>query len=316
MFAIIRDGSFDSPTARLALLNTPLLSQDRVLVRVIAAGVTAMETHWLPTWKLVDGQDRRGPVTLGHEFTGEIIAVGKDVNGYSAGDRVLGHIRLYDEGATAPLVSVHPDDIIPLPHRCDPVLAATLPLAGLTAWQAMITHGDVREGQKVLIHGGAGGVGHLAIQIARWRGAHVVTTCSGDDAEFCRSLGAKETIDFGSERFEEKANDVDLVLDVVGGDVQERSWDVVRKGGKLITIAGEEEDAPDQERARQQGIEAKFFIVEMNADHLGRLVELYADGAIMPVVGKRYRLETAALAFDRGDARLRPGKSVVVLDML
>jgi NADPH:quinone reductase-like Zn-dependent oxidoreductase len=92
--------------------------------------------------------------------------------------------------------------------------------------------------------GGAGRVGHLAIQIARWRGAHVVTTCSGDDAEFCQSLGAKETIDFGSERFEEMANDVDLVLDVIGGDVQERSWDVVRKGGKLITIAGEEEDAP------------------------------------------------------------------------
>lgn len=312
MRAIIRDGVMTSPTATTGEVDNPNPCPDRLLVRPLAVGITAMETHWLPTWKKADGSARSAPVILGHEFAGEVLRAGENVADYKPGDRVIGHIRPYDDGACAALVSVHPQDVVSLPAPLDPRLASVLPLAGLTAWQALFDHGRLEKGQKVLIHGGAGGVGHLAVQLAKWHGAEVITTCGPNDLEFCRAIGADLVIDYTQDRFEDLANEVDLVLDTIGGDTQERSWKVIRRGGTLVTIAGEKEDAPSQERAERQGIRALFFIVTMDRNQLQKLIALQADGHLHPVVDRLYAFDEVLSFFEGSDFRSGRGKAIML----
>lgn len=315
MKALIVAGTADQPDVAMADVAEPCAAPDRLLIEPISAGVTTMEPHWSTNWTMADGGPRKSPVILGREISGRVVEVGAAVEGFSVGQRVFGMIDAYRDGGMAERVSVVPEEVIALPYRLDASAAATMPLAGLTAWQALIVHGRLVKGETVLIHGGAGGVGSFALQIARWIGARVITTADASDADFCRELGADEVIDFRHQRFEDDVGQVDLVFDMIGGDVQDRSWGVLRHGGRLVTIAGEAEDAPDQDRAMAAGVTAIFFIVTMDGEQLATLRDLALSGDVIPIVGRRIPLDEAERAFapDRTDARR--GKTVIMVSM-
>ena len=196
-----------------------------VRVRVFAAGITPTELTWDATYQTPDGRDRL-PSIPGHDVSGVVEALGRGVTGVSPGDAVYGLIDFPRDGSAAEFVAVPAAHLAPKPGTLDHVRAAAVPLSALTAWQALFDHAGLAAGQKVLIHGAAGGVGSFAVQLARWRGAQVSGTTSADDADFLRALGVETVIDYRAARFEDLLRDVDVVLDTVGGETLERSWRV------------------------------------------------------------------------------------------
>jgi NADPH:quinone reductase-like Zn-dependent oxidoreductase len=189
----------------------------------------------------------------------------------------------------------------------DHVHASAVPLSGLTAWQALFDHGNLAKGQTVLIHGAGGGVGTYAVQLAHWRGAHVIGTASKSKAEFLRTLGADQVIDYSATRFEDTIRNVDLILDGVGGDTLERSWGVVRKGGTLVTIV---DDAPE-EKAKGFGIKAASILVKPDCSELVQLARLIDAGILHPVIEAVYSLSQARLAYEHGLLGHNRGKVVL-----
>src|SRR5262249_2139018 len=191
----------------------PRPGDGEVLVRVHAAGVIHTELSWGPTWTTPAGEARPLPVIPGHEFSGEISAVTAGVRDVGVGDLVYGLNDWYRDGALAEYCGARVADLAGKPSRVDPVRAAATPISALTAWQGLVERAGLAAGQRVLIHGAAGGVGAFAVQLARWRGARVIGTASAANLDFVRSLGADEVIDYRAERFEDVARDVDVVFD-------------------------------------------------------------------------------------------------------
>src|ERR1700757_5223209 len=214
-----------------------------VLVRVHAAGVIHTELSWVPTWTTRAGEPRRLPVIPGHEFSGEIAALGVGVRDAGVGHLVYGLNDWYWDGASAEYCVARVADIAHKPASVDHVHAAATPISALTSWQGLVERAGLAAGQRVLIHGAAGGVGTFAVQLARWRGARVTATASSANLDFVRSLGADEVIDYRTERFEDLVRDMDAVFDGVGGETLERSWGVLKDGGKLVTVAAQSEGA-------------------------------------------------------------------------
>src|SRR5215472_2941971 len=239
----------------------PRPGDGEVLVRVHAAGVISTELSWDPTWTTQAGEPRPLPVIPGHEFSGEISALGAGVSDVSVGDLVYGLNDWYRDGASAEYCVARVADFAHKPSGVDHVHAAATPISALTAWQGLVERAGLAEGQRVLIHGAAGGVGTFAVQLARWRGARVIGTASAANLDFVRSLGADEVIDYRAARFEDVVRDVDVVFDAVGGETLDRSWKVLRPGGRLVTIVEVEKPADDRGRAA-------FFIVEPSARQL------------------------------------------------
>src|SRR5436305_3589034 len=235
---------------------TPRPGPGEVLVRVRAAGVTPTELLWAPTWTTRDGAPRPLPVIPGHEFSGEVAALGEGVTALRVGEAVYGMNDWFADGAQAEYCLARPADVARKPASVDHARAAATPISALTAWQGLFERGRLAAGERVLIHGGAGGVGGFAVQLARRRGARVTATASAGNVDFVRGLGADEVIDYRAERFEGRVRGVDAVFDTVGGDTLQRSWGVMKPGGRLVTVAASEEGSPD-ERTR-----ATFFIVE------------------------------------------------------
>src|SRR5262245_57524082 len=211
--------------------------EGEVLVRVHAAGVIQTELSWVPTWTTQAGEPRPLPVIPGHEFSGEIAALGAEVRDVGVGDLVYGLNDWYRDGASAEYCVARVTDLAHKPSSVDHVHAAATPISALTAWQGLVERAGLGAGQRVLIHGAAGGVGTFAVQLARWRGARVTGTASAANLDFVQSLGADEAIDYRVERFENVVRDVDVVFDTVGGETLERSWGVLKPGGRLVTVA-------------------------------------------------------------------------------
>ena len=182
---------------------------------------------------------------------------GRPRAGLAVGDEVFGFIDFRRDGADAEYVAARADELVPKPATLTHAQAAAVPLSALTAWQALFEQGDLERGQRVLIHGGAGGVGSFAVQFARWRGAHVTATSSARDTDLVRELGADEVIDYRTQRFEDAVADQDLVFDTVGGETWERSWEVLRPGGRLVSIAVPR----PPEREGDDGRRAIWFVV-------------------------------------------------------
>lgn len=314
--AWIADAAAGDLSIRVGDTEVPAHADDRLLVNVDAVGLTFGEPHWVTngTMALPDGSQRPLPVIVGHEFAGRIAHVGAATSGFSVGDRVVGLIDFWRNGAAAEQASVLPSEITRLPDAVSAVEAATLPIGALTAWQALFAFAKLQAGETVLIHGGAGAVGTFAIQIAKGVGARVIATARGADAVvLCRELGADEAIDTKAERFEDVTGKVDVVFDTVGRDLLERSWTFVSPGARLVTISGEAEDAPSPERARQLGIEAFWFIVKPDPAQLAEIVRWVADGRMTVQVDRTYRLGEARQAFSDAQTRSKRGKTVLVL---
>ena len=246
------------------------------------------------------------PFVLGRDFSGTVAH--SDDPALPAGTLVHGLLGI-EHGSFAQYTVVRADTLARVPGAMDRIAAAAVPLAGLTAWQGLIDHGRLLAGQRVLIHAGAGGVGHLAVQFAKARGATVITTVSTDDVAFARSLGADEVIDHTQERFESGLRDIDLVYDLVGDDTQERSWAVLKKGGTLVSTVQE----PSQEKASAIGVRATRYTAEPDADQLREIDALIQSGKVRPFVARTVAYGEAREAL-RGLERGH-GAGKVVLDM-
>ena len=202
--------------------SRPEPGRGEVLVRVSFAGITPTELAWYPTSHTRTGARRTGAVPA-HEFSGEISAIGEGVAGLSTGDRVFGMNDWFADGALAEFCTTRTEWIAPMPQRLSDSEAASVPIGALTAWQGLFDRARLHAGESVLVHGGAGAVGLFAVQLARWRGAHVIATASARNLEFVRELGANEVLEYTAVRFEDKTGPIDVVFDAVGGDTLERS---------------------------------------------------------------------------------------------
>jgi NADPH:quinone reductase-like Zn-dependent oxidoreductase len=281
----------------------PTPREDEVLVLVHAAGVTPTELLWKPTWQTMSGEDRELPIP-GHEFSGAIAALGAGVTSFKVGDEIYGMNDWFGNGAQAEFCLAKPAHIARKPRSIGHAPASVTPISALTAWQALFDRGHVEKDQRVLIHGGAGGVGSFAVQLAHWKGAHVVTTVSKRNFEFVRELGASEAIDYHQTPFDKAVRDVDLVLDTIGGDTFTRSFNVLRPGGRVITIATSAESSDDP-RVREA-----FFIVEPRGDQLAEIARLIDAGTIRAVVDKVFPLAQARQAYDA-----KPNRGKVALSI-
>lgn len=224
----------------------PVLGPGDALVRVYATSITRTELTWDQTYRNPDGSPRI-PTIPGHEMSGVIESVPPGMQGLGPGDPVYGLTDFPRDGAAAEYVAIRAANLALKPRSIDHIHSAAVTLSGLTAWQALFTHAGLERGQKVLIQGGAGGVGVFAVQLAHWKGAHVITTSSGANLEFLRGLGADETVDYTKARFEDQLRDVDVVLDAVGGDVVQRSGQVLPKGGIMVSVV---KPIPENSRTR------------------------------------------------------------------
>jgi NADPH:quinone reductase-like Zn-dependent oxidoreductase len=280
----------------------PRPGEAEVLVRVHAAGVIHTELSWSTTSTTQSGEPRPLPVIPGHEFSGEIAALGPEVRDVHVGDLVYGLNDWYRDGTSAEYCVARVSDLADKPSSVDHIHAAATPISALTAWQALVERAGLVAGQRVLIHGAAGGVGNLAVQLAHSRGARVTATASAANLEFVRSLGAEEVIDYRAQRFEDVVRDVDVVFDTVGGETLERSWGVLKPGGRLVTVAASGEQTTDER------IRAAYFIVEPSRTQLEEIARLIDAGALRPVVGAVFPLAEARQAYES-----KPGRGKVVL---
>jgi len=293
---------------QLFLEDAPLpeVRRGEVLVRVRATGITPMELTWDVSYQYADGTPRI-PGIPGHEVSGVVERMAPDVTDFQPGDEVYGLVDFPHDGAAAEFAAVRAANLALKPLSIPHEQAAALPLSALTAWQALFEHARLNVGQSVLIHGGAGGVGSMAVQLARWRGSRVLATASASDAELVRSLGADEVIDYRTTRFEERLRDIDVVLDTIGGETLERSWRVLRKGGVLVTLVSPIPPGV----AEQHGVRGMFFIVSGNREQLDQITGLVNAGKLTPVVSEVLPLARAREAFEHGAAGHAPGKIVL-----
>ncbi|MEV8331263.1 NADP-dependent oxidoreductase [Streptomyces niveus] len=281
-------------------LPHPHAAENDVIVRVHAAGFTPGELAWAGTWTDRAGRDRT-PSVPGHELSGVVTELGYGTTGLTVGQRVFGLADWSRDGSLAEYTAVEARNLAPLPADVDHVTASALPVSGLTAWQALFDHGHLTTGQTVLVHGAAGGVGSLAVQLAREVGARVIGTGRAADRETVLELGADVFVDLQAERLED-IGDVDLVFDVIGGDILDRSAALVRAGGTLVTIAGPVTVRPADGRAI-------FFVVEPDRARLADLAGRLRAGRLKPIVGVVRPLAEAADAF--APQKRVPGKTII-----
>jgi NADPH:quinone reductase-like Zn-dependent oxidoreductase len=283
----------------------PQPGRGELLVQIYAVGVTPRELLWHTTTHNKDGEKRSRAVP-GHEFSGVIVAVGEEAVGFEIGQEVYGMNDWFADGAMAEYCITQPSSVVPKPRRLTHVEAASVPIGSLTAWQGLFERAKLQAGEHVLVHGGAGAVGIFAIQLARFHGAHVTATASARNLEFATGLGAERVIDYQAVRFEENVSAMDVVFDTVGGETLQRSWGVLKPGGRMITIAADSETTTD-DRVKQA-----FFIVEPNHEQLLRIGDLLESGDLHPVVDSVLPLTQASAAYT-GEVRERRGRGKLVV---
>jgi NADPH:quinone reductase-like Zn-dependent oxidoreductase len=264
-----------------------------VLVRVRAASANPVDLKTRAGQYPLIREDKL-PYTLGRDFSGVVEQVGDGVTQWRAGDDVYGFVG-QGQGAYAQFVVVAASALARPPASVDAVTAGAVPLAALTAWQGLFDHGKLEAGGRVLIHAGAGGVGHFAVQFAKQCGAQVYATASGDGIEFVRSLGADRVIDYHAQRFEDVARDMDLVFDLIGGDTQRRSWATVGTGGALISTLTE----PSQTEAAARGATAARYTARPDGRQLTEIASLIDKGSVRVVVAERFPFDATANALER-----------------
>lgn len=274
-----------------------------VLVRVHAAGVNPMD------WKVREGQFEALPLprTLGTDFSGVVEDLGPGVTEFFVGQPVFG--RAGSGGAFAELTVAPVANLAPKPSSVDDIQAAAAPLCALTAWQALFEMADLQRGQKILIHGGAGGVGLFAVQLALRHGACVIATGTGRGLSILGRLGTQQLIDHNAVRFEDAVKNVDVVLDLIGGETQNRSWKVLKNGGRLVSTVS----TPPQEKALLCGVRAIKIQTRMNTDQLSLMGDLIGNGEIQVTVEKVFPLYRAPEALELSRRGHVHGKIVLAI---
>lgn len=259
---------------------TPEIKHNQVLVELYATSINPID------WKvrygyLKDQAPFTFPIILGWDAAGIVKEVGQDVSRFKVGDRVFARPATTNMGTYAEYTAVDEDLLAIIPDNISFEEAAAVPLAGETAWQCLIDFSDIKAGDKVLIHAGAGGVGTYAIQFAKHFGAYVASTASDRNEELLKELGVDQFINYKNEDFAEVLTDYDIVLDTMGGEVMNKSFEVLKEGGKLVSIAGK----PDEERANQKGIKAGSYWLQPNGEQLSEIASLMEQGVVKSIIG-------------------------------
>lgn len=284
----------------------PTVAANDVLIRVVASSVNPVD------WKLREGHLKEMisydfPLILGWDVSGVVEGVGASVTRFKVGDAVYSRPDIKRNGTYADYVAVAEHEVAFKPKTISHTVAASLPLAGITAWQALIATADISANQRVLIHAGSGGVGSLAVQIAKSRGAYVIATTSKANIALVKSLGADEVIDYHAQSFEKVVANMDAVFDTIGGPVQEASWSVLKPGGILVSITS----PPSNDRAKALGVRAAFVFIEPDAAVLTQLGELVDSGLVRPIVGAEFALKDIAKAHAFSETGRAVGKIVL-----
>jgi NADPH:quinone reductase-like Zn-dependent oxidoreductase len=300
---------FGPPDAmKFESIPRPDAGPGEVLIQVEAVGVGPWDA-WIRAGKSALPQPL--PLTLGSDLSGVIVAVGQGVSELRVGDSVYGVTNPSFTGAYAEFAAASAAMVSIKPTNLSFIRAASVPVIAVTAWQALFDHANLQGGQTVVIHGAAGNVGAFAVQFARRAGLRIIATAGSEDVAFVRELGADSVIDYQTQRFEEQVHNADAVIDLVGGETQLRSFQVLRRGGKLISAVSQ----PDQDIARSKGIDAAFFLVNVTTRQLARIAALLESGELRTHVGTVLPLEHAREAHLMLE-RLRPqpkGKIVLAV---
>jgi NADPH:quinone reductase-like Zn-dependent oxidoreductase len=277
-----------------------------VLVRVKAAGVNPID------WKVREGHMKdfwphKFPLILGWDLSGVVEEIGAGVSCFKKGDEVYSIPDPTRNGAYADYIVVREPELALKPNSLHHIRAAAVPLAALTAWQSLFDTAHLQPGQRVLIHAGSGGVGHLAVQLAKWKGAYVFATASTKNQDLLREVGVDKAIDYTQQRFEDVARKIDIVLDPIGGDTQERSWQVLKKGGILLSLV----EPPSADKAKALGIQAAFVASHPNGAELAKIAELIDSGDLKPIVNRILPLSEARRAHELSQTGHTHGKIVL-----
>jgi NADPH:quinone reductase-like Zn-dependent oxidoreductase len=297
---VVTDQAAGTAGMKLVQRPEPQAEINDVVVRVHASGFVNTELGWPSTWADRLGRDRT-PAIPGHELAGVVTALGYGTTGLSVGQRVFGLTDWYRDGTLAEYAAVEARNLAPLPGDVDFTVGASLPISGLTAWQALIVHGRLGAGQRVIAHGAAGAVGSIATQLAREFGAYVIGTGRAADRQRALDFGANEFVDLNSQALED-VGEVDLVLDLIGGDIGKRSARLVRAGGTLVSIVGPIEARP------ANGL-AIDFVVESDRAQLSEIVQRVRDGRLRTNIGTVAPLDDAVRAFNPTERR--SGKTII-----
>jgi NADPH:quinone reductase-like Zn-dependent oxidoreductase len=310
---VMTDQAAGTAGMKLVERPEPQAAINDVVVQVHASGFVPTELEWPSTW--TDRLDRdRTPSIPGHELAGVVTALGYGTTGLSVGQRVFGLADWYRDGTLAEYVAVEARNLAPLPGDVDFTVGASLPISGLTAWQGLFEHGRIQAGQSVLVHGAAGAVGSMVTQLAREFGAYVIGTGRAADRQRALDFGAQEFVDLGGRAPADLGPDcvendvledvgrVDLVFDVIGGDIAKRSAGLIRAGGTLVSIVGPTEARPDD------GLSVDF-VVESDRAQLSEIVQRVRDGRLRTNIGNVSTLDDAVAAFNRTERR--KGKTII-----
>src|SRR5438128_8510396 len=274
-----------------------------VLVRVHAAGVNPID------WKVREGHMKdfwphKFPLILGWDLSGVVEELGKGVWRFKIGDEVYSLADATRNGAYADYIVVRESELALKPSSLHHIRAAAVPLAGLTAWQSLFETAQLQPGQRVLIHAGSGGVGHLAVQLAKWKGAYVFATASTKNQDLLRKLGVDEPIDYTQQRFEEIARKIDIVLDTLGDETQERSWSVLEKGGVLVSLV----QPLSEETAKELGVRAAIIGAQPKGAQLAEIAKIIEAGKLAPVIDRILPLSEVRRAHELSQSGRTHGK--------
>lgn len=282
------------------------LAPDSVLVEVHAASVNPLD-NYIRTGFMQEIMPVAFPFTLGSDLSGVVVETGADVTNFKAGDAVFARSGNAGSGAMAEFAVVAAQELALKPASLSHAEAAAMPMVALTAWQALVGAGNVKKGQKVLIQAGSGGVGSMAIQIARHLGAYVATTTSADNTDMVIRLGADQVIDYQSEKFEEVLSGFDMVLDVLGGETLNNGFKVLKKGGAMVSLMGPDEAG----LAEKYGVAFTQLFSAPDGAMLAKLARLADDGVLRPVVERRFEFADIQAAFDHIQSGRAKGKLVI-----
>jgi NADPH:quinone reductase-like Zn-dependent oxidoreductase len=297
---IVTDQAAGIAGMKLAERPEPQAAINDVIVQIHASGFVPTELAWPSTWTDRPGHDRT-PSIPGHELAGVVTALGYGTTGLSIGQRVFGLADWHRDGTLAEYIAMEARNLAPLPGDVDFTVGASLPISGLTAWQGLFEHGRLRAGQSVIAHGAAGAVGSMVTQLARLAGAYVIGTGRAGDRQAALDFGAQEFVDLEKDTLEDVGS-VDLVFDLIGGDIAKRSARLVRAGGTLVSIVGPSEARPTDGLAID-------FVVESDRAQLSEIVQRVRDGRLRTNIGTTATLEEAVATFNPTTRRV--GKSVI-----
>lgn len=283
----------------------PTPAENEVLIKVKSASVNPVD------WKIREGYlqpmlNHPLPLTLGWDVSGEVAAIGENVSSLKVGDAVYSRPDIAKNGSYAEYMTVAADEVALKPSSLTWQEAAGVPLASLTAWQSLYEFAKLEAGERVLIHAGSGAVGQFAIQLAKLRGAYIYTTTSSRNTELVQSLGADQAIDYHQEDFSE-LKDIDVVFDTIGGDTQANSWKTLKKGGRLVSIT----ENPDEATATKHGVSAFFCFVQPNREQLEKLAEFADAGQLKVSIDSEFGLDQVAEAHERSETGRAQGKIII-----